>query len=162
MNLTKGQIVSLFSFLFFFILTGVLSIIDQGFFYGLYVTTLIWTFFVLCMPMPRNGALTKSVMGIFTSRALQKAGLISWGIALGFNLLTTIFAPYLYVSSVTTFILYRVVSNPWPHWIILFSSLLPSFFKHIILKILFSICALAIFVYFSYIELIIFLYAKTC
>lgn len=166
----------LFSFLFFFGLTGTYFVLDSGLKTGLHLTLLVWSFFVLCIPFPRGAQILSSVIDLFTTRSIHYARFATWLLAILINALTYLTAPYLYVSSMTTFLLYRILSNPWPYWLIIFTSALASIYsalitpsnantfslRHAAIKSMFIAIGLITFFYLSYTEMIVFLYAKTC
>lgn len=170
---TRTEKLFLILFLFFFGITGYSFIKDCGTLSGLYLTVLTWSFFVLCLPTPRHATITSLILQKCTSRSTIHAGAIIWLAAILINIFTYAAIPYVYLASKTTFLLYRIISNPWPLWIIIGTSSLVGFYnfflldsynmhllRHKIAKLSLTVAALAIFFYLSYIELIVILYTQ--
>ena len=118
-NIAKLERPSLtkFAILFFFFLVIVQPIIvNYGLIRGSHVVFLVWTFFVLCMPISRGKILVGSPYFLWTGKRLKYPEIITWGIALTGNMLTlaTSYQPYL--RSTISHLLYRVLITPWPLW----------------------------------------------
>lgn len=175
MRVAKVQRIKFLLFLCFFGFTGTHFILQRGLGRGLYLTLLTWSFFVLCIPFSGRPLITSFLLNWFTNIPAHYAGLVRWLAAIGFNLFTYIVFPYIYLTSATTFLLYRVITNPWPYWIIIFASSLaglytivvtslnrsPSHPKDTLARALLLATSVLTFFYLSYSEIIIFLYSKT-
>ena len=148
---------------------------------AIHITLLLWSFFVLCVPIPSNPLLTTKFLQFFTKRATLYAALITWLGAALLNVYTYFSMPFIYITSATTFLLYRIISNPWPYWIIIGTSSLAGMYKifflqphcslmpkkeplffHKFAKTALICLGLATFFYLSYLELVVFLFANTC
>jgi len=175
-RITKSQKIRFLIFLSFFGLTGTHLILEYGLAAGSHITLLIWSFFVLCIPVSSSAFITSSILKLFTRNYLRYAAGTVWLFALTLNIITYFSAPYAYLPYATTFLLYRIISNPWPYWLILFASSLAglynflvfkspyqqAFSRHSIAKTAITIAGLATFFYLSYTELIVFFFAQTC
>jgi len=173
--MTKARKVRFLLFLSFFGLTGLHLITQFGTGRGIYITFLIWSFFILCLPSTGKPIITSAVLYFFTEKSYQYASLLRWLVAFIFNIFTYLALPYIYLTSATTFLLYRIISNPWPYWLIIFVSSLggaynalviksqshATRFGHVTIKTIFAIIGLFTFLYLSYFEIIIFLFSST-
>lgn len=168
-------------FLSFFGLTGFHLISQFGVIKGLHITLLTWSFFLLCLPFSGRPIITSTIFYFFSKNSLYPNRFDTfvrptrWFFAVVLNICTYIATPYTYLSSATTFLLYRILSNPWPYWTIILVSSFGSFYdkivgtnrhlavqpKHIFVKIALAIFAIAIFFYLSYLEIVVFLFSKT-
>lgn len=172
----KKEKIYLYIFTIFFLLTGTHSVMQKGFILGAYQTILIWSFFVLCLPIPRTGIVTSKIIRLITGKRIKSTGTAVWSCALAFNLITYASMPHMYLGSLTTFLLYRILYTPWPFWLILILSIsvglynsffvrIPeykNFFRHRVARtVLFSLSIIT-FGYLSFIEIVVFLYSKTC
>jgi hypothetical protein len=142
---------------------------------GVLLGFLTWSFYVLCVPFSNNAIITTSILNLFTSNAARYAKLIPWVTALVLNIVICIFVPYAYLLSATTFLLYRILSNPWPYWVIFLTSALGGiysvtiaqdserfFILHGIARVFLFAVGVVTFFYLSYLELVIFFCASTC
>ena len=177
MKLTKTQKLTqkfrLIFFLTFFSLIGLNLTWQCGLQRGLLLTFLTWSFYILCLPLSNNAVITTAILRPFSRDAVRYAKFIPWAIALVLNVIVYIFVPYAYLMSATTFLLYRIIANPWPYWLIIITSGLGGLYSVYVVKnrrmlrhqfaqtIIFTLGAFT-FVYLSYMELIIFFCAKTC
>jgi hypothetical protein len=175
MVLTKFQKIRFISFLSFFALISLNLMWHSGFKMGVLLGFLTWSFYVLCIPLSNNAIITTSVLNLFTSNAVRYAKFIPWIVAIFLNIIICIFVPYAYLMSATTFLLYRILSNPWPYWIILITSSLGGIYSVLVARgatrfvllhgmarvVLFAIGVVTFF-YLSYLELVIFFCAQTC
>ncbi|MBU1007515.1 hypothetical protein KKA53_00315 [Candidatus Dependentiae bacterium] len=170
----KTEKTRLILFLSFFGITGTFLTIQWGLATGIYTTMLVWSFFVLCFPIPQSALITSRTISLVTKKSLLHAGVIVWIIALSLNIVTYLAFPYIYMKTNTTFLLYRIITNPWPYWLIIGTSTLGGIYKAIAIKsttnlrlfwhvttkaILFFIGVTTLF-YLSYNEIIILLVAK--
>lgn len=170
-------------FLIFFGLTGAHFTNQFGLPFGIYLTVLTWTFFILCLPLTGKPVITSAILAIFSNRAnnprwYTNPHSVRWFAAALINIVTYIVAPYTYLTSVTTFLLYRIISNPWPYWMIIFASSLneiysaittsphsifrQGIFRHATAKAVLMTIGFVTFFYLSYHELVVFIYSKTC
>ena len=85
---------------------------------GLHIAALLWSFFVLCVPYGSSGILL-SPFRRATRLRLQYADIVLWAIAVGLNVYTYFFARQIYLKSISTHLLYQIISNPWPYWLIM-------------------------------------------
>jgi len=175
---TKSQKIRFSWFLLFFGITGTHLIFQWGLIAGIYTTLLIWSFFVLCFPVPQSALITSGIVSHLSSRTIRYAGGIVWITALSLNIFTYLAIPYAYLRSNTTFLLYRILSNPWPYWLIIGTCMLGGIynalvtrgaslsiknflFRHLAAKTVFFTIGIVTLLYLSYVELVILLVAKT-
>lgn len=170
----KSQKTRLLLFFLFFGLTGTLLTSQWGLGAGLHTTMLVWSFFVLCFPIPQSALVTTNLISLFSGRLLWYSGVIIWLIALSINIFTYFSMPYAYMRTNTTFLLYRIISNPWPYWLIIGASALGGMYnaiflksakkallaRHIIAKTTLFAVGITTLLYFSYFELVVLLVAK--
>lgn len=155
---------------------GAYLISQYGFLRGTHLTMLTWSFCILCLPVTGSGTFSGALVYFFTRKSVRYPYIFAWLFALLLNLFSYFFAPYTYIMSATTFLLYRIISNPWPYWFIIGASALGSVYstlliestqahyrpKHLLAKSTLFAIGLATFFYFSYFELVVFFYAQTC
>ena len=158
-------------FSLFFGLTGTHFIWQRGLSRGVFLTILTWSFFVLCLPFfSGRPIITTGILKIFNRGRLPSIWILQprpvrWLFAIVINILSVLAAPYIYLTSVTTFLLYRIISNPWPYWMIIFACALGGGFysaKYLSARIALALIGFATFAYISYFELVVFFFAQTC
>jgi len=176
MKLTLLQKIRFAFFLVAFGSIGGYLVLCMGPLRGFHLTLLTWSFVALCLPISSNGVLFSKIFSIATHHPIRYASAISWFFALSLNIFTYYVMPYSYVRSATTFLLYRILTNPWPYWLIIAASLAGSIYKAALAilnkkqlsfasattRAAIFMAAIAIFSYLSYTELIIFFYTQTC
>jgi hypothetical protein len=172
MRLTKFQNIRFLCFLSLFILIGLNLVLQYGVGRGMHLTFLTWSFYMLCIPIPNSAVATSFILNFFTSKSERYAKLIPWLIAVLLNIFTYFVMPYTYVMSATTFLLYRIISNPWPYWIIIVTSALSGVYgtyfmskrwvaRHFFAKSVLFALGIATFFYLSYVEIVILFCART-
>lgn len=174
MSLSKAQKIRFLAFLIFFGVTGFRLIMELGTKTGIHITLLIWSFFILCVPIPGNPLITTTFLRLFTKRALLYSTLFIWLGALALNIYTYFSFPLAYLNTSTTFFLYRIIANPWPYWLIIGMSAFAGAYRSVLVtrdQIFLSqrltknvIIGLAIgtFFYLSYLDIVVFIFANTC
>lgn len=180
--LKRSRRIRLLIFFLFFGLTGLHLSVQHGTIPGIFMTVLTWSFFVLCLPVTGKPVIIGKLLAPMSRKHLYSVPwylnsyFVRWSLALLVNGFTYIVLPYIYLTSVTTFLLYRIMTNPWPYWMIIFVSSLGSIyerliarpeleslqFRHLLVKGFFILLGFGTFIYLSYSELVIFIFSQTC
>ena len=134
-------------------------------------TFITWSFYILCVPAYHGKMILGIPYKIITDKKLLYPERIIWPAALIFNIITMYSYSSAYQTTFITHLFYQILSNPWPHWIIIFISFFGTFYKSIIgyqrffkhkylnysLRTIIVILGILTFIYLSYNELIILL-----
>jgi len=91
--------------------------------YGIAITMLTWSFFVLCTPIADAGFLLDFPIRIFTKIKMIYTEVLVWVIAILINVYITLANPGLYGKTFLLSLFHRIILNPYPFWgIILLSA----------------------------------------
>ncbi|QQR48884.1 hypothetical protein IPF37_04970 [bacterium] len=160
-------LISFVSFNFFYYIS------IYGIKHGTLLALLIWSCYALCIPAGHGQLLLGFPLRLVTDRPIFTEPFF-WSFAVIINIFSYFFEPYIYYQTIPTYLLYRIIVNPNPYWLIFLVSGLGTFFTFIInedpvniqnyrnkiirhLLILFGILN---FLYFSHQEFIIILNNK--
>lgn len=86
-------------------------IVDYGTKTGFHLTFLVWSFFVICLPVSRGRFLIGVPFEMVTGRELRFPELIVWPIALLGNIITLYVRPSIYFKTYLTHLFFCVLSN---------------------------------------------------
>ena len=115
----------------FFLTFSVLLIASYGFFLGLFLWLLMWSFYILCVPSHHGGntlePLLESMLGVTWCSSP-----ILWFCAIALNVITVFAAHRIYLCTMITHLLYHILITPSPGWYIIFASAIGTFFPWII------------------------------
>ena len=95
---------------------------------GLHIAALLWSFFVLCVPYGSSGILL-SPFRRATRLKLQYADIVLWIVAVCLNIYTYSFSRPIYLKSISTHLLYQIIANPWPYWLIIAVCILGMIYR---------------------------------
>lgn len=98
-----------------------------GFALGSYITLLIWSLYILCIPVAHGRFFIGSLIRYFTGKR-SFPELFVWAAAASINIFTVIFMPRVYQASMLTFFLYRILITP-RYWTILLTTLLAAWYR---------------------------------
>jgi hypothetical protein len=101
---------------YFFIARSLIS--EYGYSAGLHATFLMWSFFVLCLPIARGSIIFGVPFEICMRKRLFVPEVLSWCIALSGNFASYKIASGTYYKTNLTHLLLYIIDNPWPYWII--------------------------------------------
>lgn len=166
-------------FIKFLFYTGILVSIciylslEYGLGLGLYLTALIWSFYILCFPGAHGQLIFGFPLHFITHKPMYTEPFV-WSAALLLNIITCTYLPKFYTLTFPTCLLYRVVTTPNPYWLILIFSgigtlyyfiigeqpLRPHSTSHRIIRHLILIFAFLTFMYLTHKEIIILLNAR--
>jgi hypothetical protein len=168
------KIISLQTLRFFILISVLIFLIaplwlEYGVTTAIQATFLVWSLYILCVPAPHGKILIGVPYQIVTGKKLIYPESFMWSTAVLVNIFTYFKAPWLYLTSLPTHLLYRIVSTPWPYWTIILTCGLGTLykflighknfeakkFKHYTTRTLLILIGLFVFLYFSYKELII-------
>ena len=145
--------------------------IKYGVLIALQVSLLIWSLFILCIPANHG----KNVLGIpykkITGKKLFCPAIYMWSAAILLNMFYYFYNPIMYFHALSTHLLFKIISTPWPLWIIIFASSLAMFYKlffgkkilkskrglHYVILSLLIITGLLVFMIFSFKEAVMLL-----
>jgi hypothetical protein len=173
MTLSASQSIRLWIFLVIFSLISFNLVLSFGFLRGMLLTFLTWSFYCLCTPLSNSALITSKFLDLFTNVSLRYAKFIPWLFAIVLNIFIYLIAPYVYIMSATTFLLYRIISNPWPYWLIIVACALVGLYnslfvydrrfllRHAFARTVLFAVGVVTFFYLSYVELVLFFCAST-
>ena len=161
----------------FLISTSILTLmffsfyIDNNFITSLHEASLLWSFFILCIPAIHGKNTIGFLFNLFTGKSLLYSQVYMWVGAIALNVYTYFYKPGIYLKSAFTHLLLRIVSTPSPYWLIIFFcgfATLYSFFigqekfktkkvTHYTINTFFTILGIFTLFYLSYNEFIILL-----
>jgi len=170
-NLSKHEITSFSIFLILFIFLSLFLISSHGYQQGIQITFLNWSFYILCVPAKHGRLAIGLPYKIITGKPLLYQELFIWTGAVLLNIFNFFVLPLNYFKQTFTHLLYRILSTPWPYWLIIFtaalSSLYPSLIakqkvtfqtpKHFLIRKCLSIVAIATLIYLTFKDFIILL-----
>lgn len=111
-----------------YILIAKSLIVEYGILQGLHVTFLMWSFFVLCLPVARGTILFGVPFQLFTHKRLFMPEVISWCLALVGNIASLKVVPSIYLKTNITHLLFCILNTPWPYWLIIGTCASATFF----------------------------------
>jgi hypothetical protein len=165
-NLTK---IKLFVFALLLVFLYAKPLISQfGIAQAFHITFLSWTILVLCFPISRGKVFFAIPFELIFKRKLPIPEIITWSIAIAGNYISYITTPSIYFKTYTTQLLYNILTNPWPFWIVIICSFIATFYsailrlvpktyrsKHQKWAILFILVSITITILLSYREFVI-------
>ncbi|WP_322867658.1 hypothetical protein U5922_016480 [Aquicoccus sp. G2-2] len=77
---------------------------------------LTWSFFALCTPLADAGFLLDFPLRLLFGIRMVHSEIAVWMIAVTINLLTLIFAPIYYQTTLLTRVFEEILTTPWPYW----------------------------------------------
>ncbi len=93
-----------------------------GFVTGGIVSLLTWSFFVLCTPIADAGFLIDFPLRLIFRVRMWMSEIFVWGMALAITILTTIFSPEVFETTELTSLFLKIITHPWPYWLIVLLS----------------------------------------
>ena len=114
----------------FFAFVPLYLIFIRGISNGFHTSALIWSFFVLCIPFGMASSVFSFPLWLSSGKTIRYLDLLSWMSALAINIHTYHTAPHMYLKLATTHALYRIISNPWPYWLIIASCAATMLFRN--------------------------------
>lgn len=111
-----------------FSLISIYFITKDGYLIGTQMTLLVWSFYILCIPAKHGSILINFISRKTTGKNVAYPTIYMWLGAIVLNILSITFTPFHYLKYTTTYLLYRILATPWPHWLILLTTGIASFF----------------------------------
>jgi hypothetical protein len=99
----------------------------HGFIKGLYLSGLVWSAYVLCVPAAHGRIYAKSITHFIFGDEVQPEVLI-WTVAVAFNIITLSLFPGLYAETIFSHVLYRIFFNQ-SYWIILLVATVGTWYR---------------------------------
>lgn len=106
---------------------GVFAINEFGLQQGLLITLLTWSFFVFCTPIADAGILVDLPIRIVTGIKMLYSEITVWAIAALVNIFAYIFHPVAYEHTQLLKLFHKIITNPWPFWLIIILSAVGTF-----------------------------------
>jgi len=107
---------------YFFYLSIKFDIATSGF-----VALLTWSFFVLATPIADAGFLLDFPLRLILGIRMLISEIFVWVVAISTNIVTLIFVPSLYEKTFLTSLLKKILTHPYPYWIIIILSGIGTF-----------------------------------
>ena len=96
---------------------------EYGAGYGLVITALTWSFFVLCTPVADAGFLVDFPIRIFANVRMFQTEIVVWVASVLMNVIAIATSPEIYEKTFILKLFQHILLNPYPFWgIILLSS----------------------------------------
>jgi len=122
-NVLMKFLLVLLIFLAYFIFIARTYGVKEGFF----VSTLTWSFFVLCTPIADAGFLIDFPLRLITKIRMFVAEIFIWIIAITLNLYAFTITPEIYSKAKILIFFKHILEQPFPFWIIIFLSMIGTF-----------------------------------
>lgn len=100
---------------------------EYGLATGGLIAGLTWSFFVLCTPIADAGFLLDFPIRLILGVRMVVMEIIVWLIAFTINLYGVFYSPEAYENTFVTNLLYKIITNPYPYWGIIFLCALGTF-----------------------------------
>ena len=100
---------------------------EYGLATGGLIAGLTWSFFVLCTPIADAGFLLDFPIRLILGVRMIVMEVIVWIIAFALNLYGIFYSPEVYENTFLTNLLYKILTNPFPYWGIIFLCGLGTF-----------------------------------
>ena len=91
---------------------------------GALTTILTWSFFVFCTPIADAGFLLAFPVRMLTGIKMAYTQIFSFLLAFIINLYAFFYLPSIYTKTIILELFYRILSQPFPYWVIIILSLL--------------------------------------
>ena len=93
------------------------------------IVALCWSLYILCFPANHGAIFLGVPFELITNIPLYYPELIMWPAAILLNIYTYFTNPQIYFASLPTHLLFRIITTPWPYWMIIFICSLGTFYK---------------------------------
>ncbi len=131
-----------------------------GWKYGIVITLLTWSFFVLCTPIADAGLLLDFPLRVLLGIRMIKSEMAVWAFAITLNIFFLTFNPEVYNTTVLLQLFYHILTTP-SYWIIIVLSAIGTFlsihFGDELLDVIFHRDRIKYFTHKELYELIVFL-----
>lgn len=94
---------------------------------GLYLGLITWSAFVLATPLPDGGLILDFPIRLLTNLRMVYSEIIVWIVAITLNIYAFTQTPQIYPKTLITDAFYKIISHPWPNWIIIIVSCAGTF-----------------------------------
>lgn len=94
---------------------------------GLTLGAITWSAFVLATPVADGGLLLDFPIRLITGMRMLYSEILVWVVAIGLNIQILITNPQVYGQTLITDTFHRILTNPWPYWIIIVISAIGTF-----------------------------------
>jgi len=94
---------------------------------GIMITALTWSFFVLCTPVADAGFLIDFPVRLITRMRMLFSEIMVWIFAISLNLYVLNFQSQIYQTNALLKVFHRVLTHPFPYWIVILLSALGTF-----------------------------------
>ena len=95
--------------------------------HGIWITLLTWSFFVLCTPIADAGFLLDFPIRVVAGVRMIKSEALVWLVAVALNVIALLTHPELYENTLVLSVLYHILTNPVPYWLIIVLSFIGTF-----------------------------------
>jgi len=111
------------------ILTGYFGYLSYefGLLTGGVASILTWTFFVLCTPVADAGFLLDFPLRLLFGIRMVISEIVVWVVAIAINAFFLILSPDYYQTTIVTKILHKIITVPFPYWLVILLSGLGTF-----------------------------------
>ena len=93
-----------------------------GFATGGLVSVITWSFFVLCTPIADAGFLIDFPLRLLFRVRMWMSEIFVWGVAISIAGFSAIFSPEVFETTEVTSLFLKIITTPWPFWLIVLLS----------------------------------------
>ena len=146
------------------------QIFDYGIILGIQIGLLIWSLYILCFPAKHGSIILGFPYQFITKHKMKNPEIYMWCFALIFSVAELLASPFHFFKGALVQLLYRILTTPWPYWLIIVTAALSTLYpfytgkdvtirtpKHFLIRKALSIIAVITLAYFSFADLIILL-----
>lgn len=92
---------------------------EYGAEYGIAITAITWSFFVLCTPVADAGFLIDFPIRILADVRMLYTEMAVWAVAIGINAYSLLYAPEIYDKTFILMLFHHILVTPYPFWAII-------------------------------------------
>jgi len=102
---------------------------EYGVEYGIVITALTWSFFVMCTPIADAGFLIDFPVRIVADVRMLHTEIMVWVVAISLNLYALFFHPEFYDNTFVLMLFHHILVTPFPFWAIIILSAIGTIFS---------------------------------
>lgn len=125
----KHSFIKFLLLLLVFVIYSSFTFLNEGLKNGFLVSIISWSFFVLCTPVADAGFLLDFPVRVISGFRMVYSEIIVWFIAIFVNILSLTFFPQIYSKTILLYLLYYIITQPFPYWGIIILSGIGTFFS---------------------------------
>jgi hypothetical protein len=100
---------------------------EYGAEYGIAITALTWSFFVMCTPIADAGFLIDFPLRVFADIRMMRTEIMVWVGAIAMNVYSLLYHPGIYEKTIVLKLFNHILITPYPFWGIIILSAMGTF-----------------------------------